>query len=101
MKKLLLFVALFLSACAPLQVSTPTPTLLPPTSTVEPTLTPIPFSEIDFEPLLIQPGDLPAGISAAQIRDSVTDDLSRVPKAERVIYQQLEKGDKSGGKIVV
>jgi hypothetical protein len=54
--------------------------------------------EIDLESILIQPGDLPAGYSGAQIREQAPEMFSKLPRADVSIYQQLAKnGDAAGG----
>ena len=72
-----------------------------PTATIEPTPTTIPISEIDLTELLVQPGDLPAGIDEAQIRDTPDSLVSWVPKASNVIYQQFDKSGKGMGGVTV
>ena len=90
-----------------LSVTTPTPTATPTLAdTATPTLTPtpiptatptlIPLSEIDLEPLLVQPGDLPVGYSASQVRGGMPDDFSTLPTAENVITQLFEKNGDIG-----
>ena len=65
----LLFIVVFLVAC-----SSASPDAAPPptsTFTLEPTAPPtqVPLSELDLSSILIQPGDLSAGITGAQVRD--------------------------------
>lgn len=87
-------IALFLLvACgSPPATITPTiiPTAMPPTA--------IPLSAIDLEPLLIQSGDLPAGIEGAQVRDVAPAMFDGMPKAAKTIIQQFAQGvDQIGG----
>jgi hypothetical protein len=82
------------------------PTMPPEwTSTPVPTLTAapssVPLSEIDLEPLLVQPGDLPAGYSASQIRDTVPDIFSKVPAAAKVVSQLFAKDGETSGSVTV
>lgn len=81
---------LFLVACGTAPISVPpAPTSLP---------TAIPLSAIDLEPLLIQSGDLPAGITGAQVRDTPPKMFDGMPKAAKAIYQQFARGtDQIGG----
>lgn len=74
--------------------STPRPTEIP-TNTPEPTATPtpIPIADLDLSPLIIQAGDLPAGFTAAQLRDAAPDMYRDLPVAENTIYQQLAYND--------
>jgi len=68
--------------------------------TEEPTLTPapVPISEIQLDSIVIQEGDLPAGFSGAQIRDTAPEMFKDLPSAQNTVYQQLEKeGDVAGG----
>ena len=55
----------FLAACAPSQTSIQT--AVAQTLAVIPTPTPIPFSALQLDSQLIQPGDLPAGCVGGQI----------------------------------
>ena len=69
-----------------------------PTATLAPPAT---LSELKLEPILIQPGDLPSGVSGAQVRDTAPATFDAVPDAENTIYQQFEKnGDTIGGVTV-
>ena len=62
---------------------------------------PVSLSELKLEPILIQLGDLPSGVSGAQVRDTAPATFDAVPDAENTIYQQLEKnGDTIGGVTV-
>ena len=62
---------------------------------------PVSLSELKLEPILIQLGDLPSGVSGAQVRDTAPATFDAVPDAENTIYQQFEKnGDTIGGVTV-
>jgi len=74
---------------------------VPPTPTDTPTATPIPLSELDLEPLLIQPGDLPAGFSGAQIKDVAPSMFDDLPAAENTIDQRFERGGDTAGGVTV
>lgn len=81
---------------SPTATSTPTPQ---PSPTVTNTLTPtpVPLSEIKIESIVIEEGDLPAGFSGAQIRDSAPGMFRDLPSAQNTLYQQLQKdGDVAG-----
>ena len=72
-----------------------------PVPTDIPTPSPIPLSGLDFESVLVVPGDLPAAIQAGQIRDfAPTTGTARVykfveemPHFDRVVYQELRGPD--------
>lgn len=62
------------------------------------TPTPIPLSQVNLEPILILPGDLPAGLSGAQVRDSLPEMFGNLPEASNQIYQQFQRqGEAAGG----
>lgn len=73
------------------------------TPTTHPTPTPIPLSEIDLEPILIRPGDLPAGYSGAQIQDSPSPPgmFKDIKGYQKSISQQLEKNGKAAGLVTI
>ena len=84
----------------PRPTNTPPPTHTPmPTNT--PTPTPIPLSELRLEPLLIQPGDLPAGFSVAQVKDVAPSMFDDLPSAENTIDQRFERGGDTAGGVTV
>lgn len=58
-------------------------------------------SAIDLEPLLVQSGDLPAGVTGAQVRDVAPKMFDQAPKADRVLYQQFASGAKQIGGVAV
>lgn len=62
---------------------------------------PMPLSEVDLEPILILPGDLPAGLSGAQVRDSLPEMFDEPPEAENQIYQQFQREGKAAGGVAV
>lgn len=66
--------------------------------TAIPSSTAVPLSQINLEPLLVQSGDLPAGLSGSQVRDEAPEMFRDMPKYENVIYQRFEnKGQVVGG----
>lgn len=83
------------TAIAQTQAAQPTSTQVPPT--------PIVLSEIDLVPVLIQPGDLPAGFTGAQIRDTHPPMgwWEKIPTPDNFIYQQFAKGADEGGSVQV
>ncbi len=98
-------VLFWVSACSP---STPIPTETPlpsptpqPTATPTATPTPIPFSQLNLETALIKSGDLPAGVSGAQIRSSAPEMFKNVPTADYTIFQQFEKKGNAAGGVAV
>jgi hypothetical protein len=100
-----------LAACAPSQTTiqtaiaktqaawTPTSTFTPP-PTPTPSPTPIPLSAINLEPILILPGDLPAGYSGAQIGEP-PEGYSDIKGYENAIYQQFESNGSSAGGVSI
>jgi hypothetical protein len=108
-------VAVLMSACAPgvsPVTSNPTgapeptvqPTIIPtekPTIAPTATATPMPLSALKLDSLLIQSGDLPAGLSGAQIRDTAPLMFEKVPKADNTIYQQVARNGKQAGGVAV
>lgn len=89
------------STLPPTQTPVPTNTPVPPTPTNTPTATPIPLSELDLEPLLIQPGDLPAGFSGAQVKDVAPSLFDDLPTAENTMDQRFERGGDTAGGVTV
>jgi hypothetical protein len=95
------------STVTPETTVTPIPKNTPiPTNTTTPkptpTATPVPLSQVELEPLLIKTGDLPAGLSGAQIRSSLPGMFRRIPEPDNGIYRGFERdGDESGGVTVV
>lgn len=61
------------------------------TATSIPTATPtlVPLAKLDLESILIQPGDLPAGITGGQIGNTATGIFSSLPPAAQVADEQL------------
>jgi hypothetical protein len=66
-----------------------------------PTLTADQLAKLDLVPLLIQSGDLPAGLSGAQVKDTVPAGLKAVPKPVKVIDQRFERNGTTVGGVVV
>jgi hypothetical protein len=94
------------TAIAQTQIAQPTNTLVPiPTNTPTPeptsTPTPIPLSELDLEPILVMPGDLPAGYSAAQVSSDPPAMFNDVPQPVNQIYQQFEQDNESAGGVAI
>ncbi|MBC7264246.1 MAG: hypothetical protein H5T64_07780 [Chloroflexi bacterium] len=96
-KALLLIFILVLMACARTH---PAPTATPqPTSTA--TSTPMPPSASDLEPLLVQAGDLPPGLSGSQVSDIIPEPFDQVSPPISVICQQFERNGRNAGRVVV
>lgn len=55
----------------------------------------------NLEPLLIQSGDLPAGMSAGQVSENIPPIYADAPKPVRFIRQQFARGDEPAGAIAV
>ena len=71
-------------------IPTGTPTPIPPTM--------IPIADLDLSSILVQPNDLPAGYSEAQIRSTAPAMFNDIPESKNQIYQQFEHdGDAAGG----
>lgn len=68
-------------------------------STAVPTA--LPLEALDLEPLLVQPGDLPAGMSGAQVRDTAPKMFDGMPGAQRTAYQQFARGSEPAGGVAV
>lgn len=86
-------VALLLVACGGVA-----PAALP---TTLPAPTAVPLDQIDLESLMVQPGDLPAGVSGAQVRDVAPKMFDGMPGALKTAYQQFARGDQPAGGVVV
>lgn len=56
---------------------------------------------LNLEPLLIQPGDLPAGISAAQVRAELPQMFEGVPTPIKAIDQRFQDGVGNAGGVTV
>ncbi len=76
---------------------------LVPTNTSVPTSTstPVALDTIDLSTILIQPGDLPAGASGAQIRTEPPAMFDEMPVGVNHIYQQFEYSGKVAGGVSV
>lgn len=94
----LLVLLAFLAACGA-QSSTPSTPVAMPLPTEQPTA--IPIESIELEPLLIQTGDLPAGVEGAQVRDTPPAMFKDMPAATKAIYQQFARGSKQIGGVAV
>jgi hypothetical protein len=98
----LIFIVILLVACSSASPDATTP----PTSTFtpEPTAPPtqVPLSELDLSSILIQPGDLSAGITGAQVRDMLPAmfDYIATPTVNQ-IYQEFEQDSTQKGGVAV
>lgn len=97
MQRLLLIVALvLLAACG----GDPAPIPQWQSATAVPTA--VPLDQVDLEPLLIQSGDLPAGLSGAQVKDEAPAMFAGVPHPTKAIDQRFQRaGDTAGGITVL
>ncbi len=111
-----IFVIAVLTACAPgasspagsIPTTLPEPTMQPtamptekPTIVPTATATPVPLSALKLDSLLVQAGDLPAGLSGAQIRDTAPAMFKAVPQADKTIYQQFARNGSPAGGVAV
>jgi hypothetical protein len=103
-----LLIILILSSCVPSEQAIQTamaqtqaawtPTPLP---TFTPTVTPIPFSALQLDDLIVQQNDLPAGMSGSQIGYQEKRDTAVPIAADYYIEQNLAYGDKDRGQVMV
>jgi hypothetical protein len=95
---LITLVALVIAGCG-----TAPEAAVPTAAPIQPTAVPtaVPLADLDLEPLLIQAGDLPAGLTGAQIRDTAPEMFSKVPKATKTLNQQFAQADKQVGGVTV
>src|SRR5215207_1013767 len=63
--------------------------------------TAVPLAELDLAPLLIQSGDLPVGLSGAQVNDTVPPGLRAVPTPAKAIDQRFQQNGTIAGGVVV
>ena len=62
----------------------------------------VPLAEVDLAPLLVQPGNLPAGVTAAQVSTEPPEMFRDVPEPQQAIHQQFERrGTQQGGVTVL
>jgi hypothetical protein len=59
------------------------------------------LTQVDLEPLLIQAGDLQAGVSGAQVRDIAPKMFDGMPTAANTAYQQFAQGSRQIGGVAV
>ena len=59
------------------------------------------LSKINLESILIQPGDLPAGITGGQVSEMSDRMDSKYPKPTNNVYQELSENGKQIGEIVI
>lgn len=85
--------------------ATPRPATSTPTATAPATLTPSPtpiaLDRIELESLLVQAGDLPAGVSAAQVRSTLPEMFDGISEPDAAIFQQFEKDNDVAGGVSV
>jgi hypothetical protein len=86
-----------------LPTATPMPTATRvPTVTPVPTATPIPLADIDLVPLLVQPGDLPAGVTTGQVvRDGEAYFIKGAPNWEQKLFLEFGAQSQSAGGVVI
>lgn len=86
----------------PTETPKPTPSVNP-TDTPQPipTVTPVPLSQIDLEPLLTQSGDLPAGLSGAQVRGFLPEMYDNLPTSDNAIQRQFQRDGDAAGFVTV
>ena len=103
------FAILILISCSPNSTeptltltNTPQPSNTPTeTPTQMPTQTPVPLADLNFEQIMIQEGDLPAGYSGAQIRDRVPEMFDSLPEPQNEAYQQIAHKDEAAGGVSI
>lgn len=59
------------------------------------------LAALRLEPALIQPGDLPAGVGGAQVRDTPPSMFAHTPPAIQVIDQRFQRNNENAGGVVV
>ncbi len=84
---IIFFAILVVSGCAQ------APAEIAPPPTEIPMPTPIPFSELDLEPLLVQDNDLPPQINGSQVRDEPPAIVGDIPKPVKQIFQAFGRTD--------
>lgn len=85
--------AALLAGCGtPQAISDPTAAVVTP---------PAALKDIDLESLLVQSGDLPSGMSAAQIKDAAPPGMNDYPAATKAIDQRFQQNSKTVGGVVV
>ncbi len=105
--KLILFASYLLTACRsiatavpvqPITSSVPTITLTPSPSS---TATSIQLSDIFLEDILLNPGDLPSDFIGQQIRSTLPEKLSNLPKPDQFIQQEFRYGEYASDGIMI
>ncbi len=61
----------------------------------------VPLAEVELEPLLTQPCDLPSGLAASQIRDEAPAMFTAVPEPQKAVHQQFERNGETQGGVTV
>lgn len=59
------------------------------------------LADVQLEPLLVQSGDLPAGVGGAQVRETPPEMFNALTVGEQRIYQQLERSSSPAGGVAV
>jgi hypothetical protein len=93
--KYLLILAVLLVSCGGAAPDVSPPTAAPAVPTT------VALTDIDLEPLLVQSGDLPSGMSAAQIKDVAPPAMKDYPPATKAIDQRFQRNGKTTGGVVV
>jgi len=107
MRKILLVLIgmVLLAGCAPSQTAIKTAVAQTMAVIPTPTSTPIPFSALQLDSQLIQPGDLPAGCVGGQITNTRNPDhfydKYSVPTPDYYIGEQIACGNFTGGLVQV
>lgn len=86
MRVCFIVLSLFLVSCSALQPAKPTP---------------VPLNQLDLEPLLVQSGDLPAGLTGAQVKDIAPEMFATFPKPTKVIDQRFQRNNQTAGGVTV
>ena len=63
--------------------------------------TAVPLADLNLAPLLIQSGDLPAGLSGAQVKNTVPPGLKAVPTPAKALDQRFQRNGSTVGGVVV
>jgi hypothetical protein len=61
----------------------------------------VPLADLDLAPLLVQSGDLPAGLNGAQIENTMPTGLRGFPTPVKAIDQHLQRNGDTAGHVVV
>jgi len=91
MKRVL--IAVLISACGD--------TAAIPAPTYTPTVIRMPFSEVDLEPLLLDLGNFPPGVSGSQVRDTLPRMFLGIPEPAYQIFRVFEQGGEQVGGVAI